>query len=143
MARGTLRIYFGAAPGVGKTCAMLNEGRRRASRGTDLVAGFVESHGRPNTEAEIDDLEVVPRCSLSYAGRTFEEMNLDAVLARAPAVALIDELAHTNIPGSRHGKRWEDVEEILGAGIDVISTLNLQHLQSLNSVVEQIGRAHV
>jgi two-component system sensor histidine kinase KdpD len=138
MARGTLRIYLGAAPGVGKTFAMLNEGVRRASRGTNLVVGFVESHGRPNTEAAIGDLEVVSRRSLAYGGRRFEEMDLDAILARAPEVVLVDELAHTNVPGSRHEKRWEDVAELLGAGIDVISTLNVQHLESLNDVVERI-----
>jgi two-component system, OmpR family, sensor histidine kinase KdpD len=138
MARGTLRIYLGAAPGVGKTFAMLNEGTRRASRGTDLVVGFVESHGRPNTEAAIGDLEVIPRRSLSYAGRRFEEMDTNAILARAPEVVLVDELAHTNVPGSGHEKRWEDSEELLVAGIDVISTLNVQHLESLNDVVERI-----
>jgi two-component system, OmpR family, sensor histidine kinase KdpD len=138
MARGTLRIYLGAAPGVGKTFAMLNEGLRRARRGTNLVVGFVESHGRPNTEAAIGDLEVVPRRSLTYAGGRFEEMDLDAILARAPEVALVDELAHSNVPGSRHEKRWEDVEDLLAAGIDVISTLNVQHLESLNDVVERI-----
>src|ERR1700730_16986027 len=138
MARGTLRVYLGAPPGVGKTFAMLNEGVRRASRGTNLVVGFVEAHGRPNTEAAIGDLEVVPRRSLTYAGGRFEEMDLDAILARAPAVALVDELAHSNVPGSRNQKRWEDVEELLGAGIDVISTLNVQHLESLNDVVERI-----
>jgi two-component system sensor histidine kinase KdpD len=138
MARGTLRIYLGAAPGVGKTFAMLNEGTRRASRGTNLVVGFVESHRRPNTEAAIGALEVVPRRSLTYSGRHFEEMDLDAIVARAPEVVLVDELAHTNIPGSRHEKRWEDAEDLLAAGIDVISTLNVQHLESLNDVVERI-----
>ncbi|HSO95059.1 MAG TPA: DUF4118 domain-containing protein [Acidimicrobiia bacterium] len=138
MARGTLRIYLGAAPGVGKTFAMLNEGTRRTSRGTDLVVGFVESHGRPNTEGAIGNLEIVPRRVLTYAGKRFEEMDLDAILARAPEVVLVDELAHTNVPGSRSGKRWEDVEDLLAAGIDVISTLNVQHLESLNDVVEQI-----
>src|SRR5450631_407406 len=138
MARGTLRIYLGAAPGVGKTFAMLNEGTRRASRGTNLVVGFVESHRRPNTEAAVGALEVVPRRSLTYSGRRFEEMDLEAILARAPEVVLVDELAHTNVPGSRHEKRWEDVEDLLAAGIDVISTLNVQHLESLNDVVERI-----
>src|ERR1700754_741632 len=138
MARGTLRIYLGAAPGVGKTFAMLNEGARRDSRGTDVVVGFVETHGRPNTAAQLGDLEIVPRHVVSYRGSEFEDMDVDAVIARAPEVALIDELAHTNVPGSRHGKRWQDIEDILEAGIDVITTLNIQHLDSLNDVVEQI-----
>jgi two-component system sensor histidine kinase KdpD len=138
MARGTLRLYLGAAPGVGKTYAMLNEGWRRAQRGTDVVVGFVETHGRDNTAAQIRDLEVVPRTQLTYRDGVFEEMDVDAILARAPTVALVDELAHTNIPGSRHEKRWEDVDELLAAGIHVISTLNIQHLESLNDVVSQI-----
>src|SRR5262245_46470823 len=138
MARGTLRIYVGAAPGVGKTFAMLNEGCRRNARGTDVVVGYVETHGRPLTEEQIRELEVVPRRKIEYRGQVFEEMDLDAVLARHPKVALVDELAHTNIPGSRNGKRWEDIEELLEAGIDVISTVNIQHLESLNDVVEQI-----
>src|SRR5215216_1085025 len=120
--RGTLRIYLGAAPGVGKTFAMLNEGARRASRGTDIVIGYVETHGRPNTAAQIGDLEIVPRQFVSYRGADFEEMGVDAVIARKPEVVLVDELAHTNVPGSRNEKRWQDVDEILGAGIDVIST---------------------
>jgi two-component system, OmpR family, sensor histidine kinase KdpD len=138
MARGRLRIYLGAAPGVGKTFAMLNEGRRRTSRGTDVVAGLVETHGRANTAAQIGDLEVVPRRRISYRGTEFEEMDVDAILARKPQVALIDEIAHTNVPGSRNVKRWRDVDEILDAGIDVVSTLNMQHLESVNDVVERI-----
>jgi two-component system, OmpR family, sensor histidine kinase KdpD len=138
MARGTLRIYLGAAPGVGKTYAMLNEGRRRGSRGTDVVVGYVETHGRPNTAAQIGDLEIVPRHVVHYRGSEFEEMDVDAVIARAPAVALVDELAHTNVPGSHNEKRWQDVEELLASGIDVISTVNVQHLESMNDVVEQI-----
>jgi two-component system, OmpR family, sensor histidine kinase KdpD len=138
MSRGTLRIYLGAAPGVGKTYAMLNEGRRRAERGTDVIVGFVETHGRPRTAEQMERLEVVPRRTLEYRGATFEEMDTDAILARAPQVALVDELAHTNVPGSRHAKRWEDVEELLEAGIHVISTVNVQHLESLNDVVERI-----
>jgi len=138
MARGRLRIYLGAAPGVGKTFAMLDEGWRRKGRGTDVVIGFVETHNRPKTANQIRDLDVVPRATLTYRGQEFEEMDLDAVLARHPAVALVDELAHTNIPGSRHEKRWEDIEELLHAGIDVISTVNIQHLASLNDVVERI-----
>src|SRR5580700_2428817 len=135
---GKLRIYLGSAAGVGKTYAMLCEGHRRAERGADVVVGFVETHGRPHTAALIDGLEVIPRARLPYRDTTFEEMDLDAVLARRPQVALVDELAHTNVPGSRHEKRWEDVEELLRAGIDVISTVNIQHLESLNDVVEKI-----
>ncbi len=138
MARGTLRIYLGAAPGVGKTFAMLGEGLRRVGRGTDVVVGLVETHGRPRTAEQIGDLEVVPRRRLDYRGTSFEEMDVDAVLARRPAVALVDEYAHSNVPGSRNAKRWQDVEELLDAGIDVISTLNMQHLESVNDVVEQI-----
>ena len=138
MARGTLRIYLGAAPGVGKTYAMLGEGRRRAERGTDVVVGFIETHGRPKTAAQLAGLEVVPRAHIDYRGTTFEEMDVDAIIARRPEVALVDELAHTNVPGSRHEKRWEDVESLLDAGITVISTLNVQHLESVNDVVEQI-----
>ena len=136
--RGTLRIYLGPAPGVGKTFAMLNEGRRRAARGTDVVVGFVETHGRAHTAEQIADLEVVPRRVLDSRGAALEEMDLDAVLARRPEVALIDELAHTNVSGSRHAKRWEDVDKLLDAGIDVITTLNIQHLESINDVVERI-----
>jgi two-component system sensor histidine kinase KdpD len=138
MAQRTLRIYLGAAAGVGKTFAMLNEGRRRREYGEDVVVGFVEPHGRRKTAEQIGDLEVVPRMQIAYRDSTFEEMDVDAVLARHPQVALVDELAHTNVPGSRNEKRWQDVEELLEAGIDVISTLNIQHLESLNDVVEQI-----
>jgi two-component system, OmpR family, sensor histidine kinase KdpD len=138
MARGRLRIYLGAAPGVGKTYAMLGEGHRRLERGTDVVVGFVEDHGRALTRALVDGLEVVPRREIVYRGSTFTEMDLDAVLARAPQVALVDELAHTNIPGCEHEKRWQDVERLLDAGIDVISTVNIQHLESLNDVVSSI-----
>jgi two-component system sensor histidine kinase KdpD len=133
-----LRVYLGAAPGVGKTYAMLDEGWRRAERGTDVVVGWVETHGRANTAAQLRDLEVVPRQALEHGATTFEEMDVDAVLARAPRVALVDELAHTNVPGSRHEKRWQDVEALLTAGIDVISTVNIQHLESLTDVVERI-----
>jgi len=136
--RGQLRIYLGSAAGVGKTYAMLCEGHRRAERGTDVVAAFIETHGRPHTAALIEGLEVIPRQRLAYRGTSFEEMDLDAVLARHPEVALVDEFAHTNVPGSRHEKRWQDVEEILEAGIDVISNVNIQHLESLNDVVEKI-----
>src|SRR6195256_5662845 len=138
MARGKLRIYLGAAPGVGKTYAMLNEGWRAHTRGKDVVVGYVETYDRPNTRAQIRDLEVFPRAELEYRGQVFEEMDLDGLLKRRPEVALVDELAHTNVPGSRNTKRWEDVEEFLEAGIHVVSTVNIQHLESLNDVVERI-----
>ena len=138
MARGTLRIYLGAAAGVGKTFAMLNEGRRRAEYGEDVVVGLVETHGRRKTADQLGDLEVLPRRRIEYRDGAFEEMDIDALLARHPQVALVDELAHTNVPGSRNEKRCQDVEELLEAGINVISTLNVQHLESLNDVVEQI-----
>ena len=136
--RGSLRIYLGAAPGVGKTFAMLNEGRRRRERGSDVVVAYAVSHGRAKTAEQLGDLEVVPRRRLVHQGADFEEMDLAAVLARRPEIALVDELAHTNVPGSRHEKRWEDVEALLAEGIDVVSTVNIQHLESLNDVVERI-----
>ncbi|MDC0772060.1 sensor histidine kinase [Streptomyces sp. HD] len=138
MGRGKLRIYLGAAPGVGKTYAMLSEAHRRAERGTDCVVAFVEHHDRRRTEVMLHGLEQVRRRALEYRGGAFTEMDVDAVLARRPQVALVDELAHTNIPGSRNAKRWQDVEELLAAGIDVISTVNIQHLESLGDVVESI-----
>ncbi|RKE19133.1 two-component system sensor histidine kinase KdpD [Streptomyces sp. TLI_171] len=137
-ARGRLRIYLGAAPGVGKTYAMLAEAHRRTARGADVVVAFVETHGRARTAELLDGLEAVPRRTLAYRGAEFTELDLDALLARDPAVALVDELAHTNVPGSRNAKRWQDVEELLAAGIDVISTVNIQHLESLGDVVEGI-----
>jgi two-component system, OmpR family, sensor histidine kinase KdpD len=136
--RGQLRIYLGSAAGVGKTFAMLNEGHRRRERGTDVVVAYVEPHGRTHTIEQVGDLEVIPRASIPYRGTSFEEMDLDAVLARHPEVALVDEFAHTNVPGSRNEKRWQDVNELLDAGIDVISAMNIQHLESLNDVVEKI-----
>ena len=136
--RGVLRIYLGAAPGVGKTFAMLNEGRRRRERGTDVVVGFVETHGRPRTAEQVGDLEVIPRRWLEHRDTTFDEMDVDAILRRRPGLALVDEFAHSNVPGSRNEKRWQDIEELLDAGIDVISTVNIQHLESLNDVVERI-----
>ncbi|HEY2763772.1 MAG TPA: DUF4118 domain-containing protein [Pseudonocardiaceae bacterium] len=136
--RGELRIYLGAAPGVGKTFAMLGEGRRRASRGTDVVVGLVETHGREKTATLLDGLEVVPRRTVVHRDVELTEMDVDVVLARHPQVALVDELAHTNAPGSRNAKRWQDVEELLEAGITVLSTVNVQHLESLNDVVERI-----
>ncbi|MEV7321444.1 sensor histidine kinase KdpD [Streptomyces sp. NPDC093970] len=138
MARGKLRIYLGAAPGVGKTYAMLSEAHRRVERGTDCVVAYVEHHNRPRTEVMLHGLEQLPRKELDYRDAAFTEMDVDAVLRRAPAVALVDELAHTNIPGSRNAKRWQDVEELLAAGIDVVSTVNIQHLESLGDVVESI-----
>src|SRR5215469_16560281 len=136
--RGQLRIYLGAAAGVGKTYAMLGEGHRRSERGSDVVVAFAEAHGRPQTAALVDGLEVVPRARLTYRGTTFEEMDVDAVLARHPQIALVDELAHTNVPGSRNPKRWQDIEELLNTGIDVITNVNIQHLESLNDVVMKI-----
>ncbi|MDP4509867.1 DUF4118 domain-containing protein [Nonomuraea turcica] len=138
MRRGRLRVYLGAAPGVGKTYAMLCEGRRGLERGRDVVVGFVETHGRPRTAALLEDMEIIPRETLTYRGATFTELDTDAVIARKPKVALVDELAHTNVPGSKNVKRWQDIEEILDAGIDVISTVNVQHLESVNDVVQQI-----
>jgi len=136
--RGQLRIYLGSAAGVGKTFAMLGEGHRRAERGADVVVAFAEAHGRPQTAALLDGLELIPRQEIEYRGARFEEMDLAAVLARRPEIALVDEFAHTNVPGSRNEKRWQDVEELLDAGIDVISAVNIQHLESLNDVVEKI-----
>jgi len=138
MARGLLRIYLGAAPGVGKTVAMLSEGHRRVERGTDVVVGICETHGRPYTASLLTGLESVSLKAVEHRGASFHELDLDAVLARRPQVALIDELAHTNVPGSRNTKRWEDISELLDAGIEVISTVNIQHLESLNDVVESI-----
>jgi two-component system sensor histidine kinase KdpD len=140
--RGELRIYLGSAPGVGKTYAMLGEARRRRERGTDVVVGYVETHGRHRTAEAIGDLEVVPRQRLVHRGKDFEDMDVDAVLARNPAVAVVDELAHTNVPGCRNPKRWQDVEELLDAGITVLTTVNVQHLESLNDVVERITGVH-
>jgi two-component system sensor histidine kinase KdpD len=138
VSRGQLRIYLGAAPGVGKTFAMLDEGHRRRERGADVVVGYVETHGRPKTAAQLRDLEILPRTIHRYRGAELEEMDVDAVLDRRPALALVDEMAHTNAPGSRHAKRWMDIEELLQAGIDVLTTVNVQHLESLNDVVERI-----
>ncbi|THV26485.1 ATP-binding protein [Glycomyces paridis] len=138
MPRGQLRIYLGAAPGVGKTFAALEEAHRRADRGTDVVIGYVETHGRAHTAELVGELETVPRKVLEHRGAAFEEFDVDAVLERGPAVALVDELAHTNVPGSRNAKRWQDIDELLDAGIDVVSTVNVQHLESLNDVVAQI-----
>lgn len=136
--RGELRIYLGAAPGVGKTYSMLGEAHRRLERGTDLVAGVVETHGRAKTAELLEGIEVIPPRYIEYRGGSFPELDVPAVLARRPQVVLVDELAHTNTPGSKNPKRWQDVEELLDAGITVISTVNVQHLESLNDVVAQI-----
>ena len=141
--RGRLKVFLGAAPGVGKSYEMLTEGAARKRAGADVVIGVVETHGRAETEALIKDLEIVPRKKVDYQGRSLAEMDIDAVLARRPELALVDELAHTNAPGSRHAKRWQDVEELLAAGIDVYSTVNIQHLESLNDVVASFTRVRV
>ncbi|MEV4129644.1 sensor histidine kinase KdpD [Nocardia sp. NPDC049707] len=138
MKRGQLRIYLGAAPGVGKTYAMLGEAHRRLERGRDVVAAVVETHGRAKTAELLAGIEQIPPRMVEYRGTRLPELDVEAVLRRAPAVVLVDELAHTNAPGSKHTKRWQDVEDLLAAGIDVISTVNVQHLESLNDVVEQI-----
>jgi two-component system sensor histidine kinase KdpD len=141
--RGRLRVYLGMAPGVGKTYRMLDEGHRRLGRGTDLVVGFVEAHGRPHTLERLDGLEIVPRRRTEYRGVVVEEMDTDAIIARDPTVALVDELAHTNVPGSARPKRWEDVEAIRDAGIHVVTTLNVQHLDSVADAVATITGAPV
>ncbi|MFA7295579.1 MAG: sensor histidine kinase KdpD [Dehalococcoidia bacterium] len=141
--RGRLRIYLGAAPGVGKTYAMLQEGKRRRARGTDVVVAFAETYNRPLTLEALEGLDVVPRKVVEYRGVTLDEMDTEAVIARHPEVALVDELAHTNAPGSKHEKRWQDVHDLLEAGITVISTLNIQHLESLNDIVAGITGVQV
>ena len=141
--RGRLRIYLGAAAGVGKTYALLNEGHRRESRGTDVVVGYVETHDRVQTQEQLGDLEVIPRKKIMYRGVTLEEMDTDAIIARHPLVALVDELAHTNAPGSKHPKRYQDVEDLLDAGINVVTTLNIQHLESLNDLVTSLTGVRV
>ncbi len=141
--RGRLKVYLGFAAGVGKTYDMLQEGQRLKRQGVDVVIGFVETHGRAETAAQIGDLEQVPRRRIEYRGVVLAEMDLDALLARHPTIALVDELAHTNAPGSRNAKRYQDVEELLRAGINVISTLNIQHLESLYDLVEQATRVKV
>ncbi|RPJ62046.1 MAG: histidine kinase, partial [Acidobacteria bacterium] len=133
--RARLRVYIGAAPGVGKTYEMLKDAHALRARGLDVVVGFVETYGRAETEAQIGDLEVVPRAGVEYRGVTMEEMDLDAILRRRPAVCVVDELAHTNVPGGRHAKRFEDVLELLDAGIHVMTAVNIQHLETLNDAV--------
>jgi two-component system sensor histidine kinase KdpD len=142
-ARGRHRIYLGIAPGVGKTYTALEELHRRHDRGTDAVIGFLETHGRPHTAELAESLEVVPRKQIAYKGVTVEEMDTQAVIRRQPAVALVDEIAHSNAPGSKHDKRWQDVEDLLDAGITVISTVNIQHLESLADIVENITGVQV
>ncbi len=137
-ARGRHRIYLGMAPGVGKTFAALQELQRRAERSTDAIVGYVETHGRPKTAEALEGLEVAPRRKVEYRGVTIEEMDVDAIIKRGPSVCVVDELAHTNAPGSKHEKRWQDVEDLLAAGITVISTVNIQHLESLADIVETI-----
>src|SRR5260370_36880849 len=141
--RGRLRIYLGASAGVGKTYAMLNEGYRRKQRGTDVVVGYVETHKRPQTQAQLQDLEVIPRQQIAYRGIVLDEMDTRAIIARHPQVVLVDELAHTNVAGSAHAKRYQDVQDILAAGIDVVTTLNVQHLESLNDLVTSITGVQV
>src|ERR1700716_2734578 len=140
---GKLRIFVGAAPGVGKTYEMLQSARARKRDGYDIVVGVVETHGRNETEALLEGLEVIPRRQLEYKGQRLEEMDLDAIIARHPQIVLVDELAHTNAPGSRHPKRYLDVEELLGHGIDVYTTVNIQHFESLNYVFAQITHVRV
>jgi len=136
--RGTFKLFLGYAPGVGKTFSMLSEALRRRSRGEDVVMGVVETHGRKGIEEFLSQMEAVPRKKIEYKGTVFEEMDVDAILARKPQVVLVDELAHTNIPGSKHRKRYEDVQEILAAKIDVLATLNIQHIESIAPVVRSI-----
>ncbi len=136
--RGHLKIFLGAAPGVGKTYTMLRAARTRKQEGVDVVIGIVETHRRSETDLLTDGLEAIPRLTIDYRGATFQEMDLDAILQRAPKLVLVDELAHSNIPGTRHPKRYQDVEELLDAGIDVYSTLNVQHIESLNDIVARI-----
>ena len=139
--RGQLRIYLGVAPGVGKTSAMLNEAHRRAERGADVVVAYVETHGRPRAAGLLAGLEVISRAMVPFGGTMCEELDLAAVLSRRPEVALLDDFGHSNTPGCRHTKRWQDVEELLEAGIDVISTVDIQQLDSLNDVVEKMTAA--
>ena len=136
--RGRLKVYLGATPGAGKTYAMLNEAHQAVHHGHDVVVGYVETYNRPRTVELLAGLEVVPRVQLPYRGTVLEEMDLDAVLSRKPEIALVDELAHTNVPGLRHAKRFEDVEELRGAGVDVITTVNVQHVESVKDLVERV-----
>src|SRR5487761_2290725 len=141
--RGRLKIFLGAAPGVGKTYEMLQSAQAKRGEGVDVVIGIVEPHGRRETEALLDGLETIPRQQIEYKGHRLTEMDLDAILTRHPQLVLVDELAHTNAPGSRHPKRYLDVEELIAAGIDVFATLNIQHVESLNDVIARITRIRV
>jgi len=141
--RGRLKIFLGAAPGVGKTYEMLLSAQARRRDGVDVVVGVVEAHGRRETEVLLEGLEVIPRQQVDYKGHLLAEMDLDAILRRRPRLVLVDELAHTNAPGSRHPKRYLDVEELIAAGIDVFTTLNIQHVESLNDIVARITRIRV
>ncbi|MGH7815670.1 MAG: histidine kinase, partial [Candidatus Binataceae bacterium] len=136
--RGRLKIYVGAAAGVGKTWRMLEEAHQLRDRGTDVVIGVVETHGRADTAAKIGDLEAMPRRKIEYRGVTLEEMDVDAILARKPEVVIVDELAHTNAPGSRHEKRYQDAGDLMAAGINVISAMNIQHTESLNPLMKRV-----
>ena len=136
--RGRLKIFLGYAAGVGKTYAMLEAAHQRKAEGVDVVVGYVETHGREETQALLVDLEVIPRSQVIYRGVQLPEMDIDAILQRKPQLVLVDELAHTNVPGSRHAKRYQDIEELLNAGIDIYTTLNIQHIESLNDVITQI-----
>src|SRR4029077_5553181 len=136
--RGKLKVFLGATPGAGKTFAMLREAHDLQAHGHDLVVGYVETYNRPRTVELISGLEVIPRISVEYRGTVQEEMNLEAVLRRKPEIALVDELAHTNVPGVRHAKRWQDVEDIRAAGIDVVTTVNVQHVESVKDLVERV-----
>src|ERR1700676_5363021 len=140
---GTLRIFVGAAPGVGKTYEMLQQAQARKKDGYDVVIGIVETHGRQETEALVSGLEVIPRRNVQYKGQALHEMDLDAIIARHPQIVLVDELAHTDAEGSRHPKRYLDVEELMSSGIDVYTTVNIQHIESLNDVVAQITHVRV
>ena len=140
---GQLKIFFGAAPGVGKTYAMLEAARKKREEGVDILVGLVETHGRKETEALLEGLEILPRRNIEYRGTILKEFDLDTALHRKPTIILVDELAHTNAPGSRHKKRWQDIYELLGAGISIYTTMNVQHLESLNDVISQITGVNV
>ena len=141
--RARLRVYIGAAPGVGKTYSMLEDAHALRARGVDVVLGLIETYGRVETEQKIGDLEVVPLRHVAYRGVTLQEMDLDAILARRPALCVVDELAHTNAPGSRHPKRYEDVLELLDAGVSVMTAVNIQHLETLNDIVSRMTGVRV
>ena len=141
--RGKLKVFFGASAGVGKTYAMLEAARARQAEGVDVVVGYAEPHGREETERLLEGLEQIPFHIADYRGASLREFDIDATLARKPALVLVDEFAHTNVAGSRHAKRWQDVEELLAAGIDVYTTVNVQHIESLNDVVAQITGARM